>query len=214
MGDAYAGRVDPDDDNDGICDAGGPLPAGTPGAPGGCTSGPSGQDNCPAVPNANQANSDTDGLGDVCDNCPTVPNPGQADWNHDGIGDACQDSDGDSLGLTATSTSGPCSTGGTAQPKFNDCVELFIGTSPGVACGGTPLPDGTSPSRPVDLNNDLKVNVTDRTKMVLQLKAYTANNVTGYNKRYDLNADGAINVTDRTIVVLYIKQTGSLPCTP
>jgi hypothetical protein len=67
---------------------------------------------------------------------------------------------------------------------------------------------------PADLNNDQKVDVTDRTKMVLQLKAYNANNVTGYNKRYDLDADGAINVIDRTIVALYIKQTGGLPCTP
>jgi len=50
--------------------------------------------------------------------------------------------------------------------------------------------------------------------MVLQLKAYNANNATGYNKRYDLNADGAVNVTDRTIVALYIKLTGGLPCTP
>jgi hypothetical protein len=58
------------------------------------------------------------------------------------------------------------------------------------------------------------VNVTDRTKMVLQLKAYNANNVTGYSKRYDMNADAKIDVIDRTIVALYIKQTGGLPCTP
>ena len=50
--------------------------------------------------------------------------------------------------------------------------------------------------------------------MVFQPKAYTANNVTGYDKRYDLNADGANNVTDRTILVLYIKLTGSIACTP
>lgn len=29
------------------------------------------------------------------DNCPTVPNAEQQDWNSDGIGDSCQDSDGD-----------------------------------------------------------------------------------------------------------------------
>ncbi|HEY8765940.1 MAG TPA: dockerin type I domain-containing protein [Dehalococcoidia bacterium] len=65
-----------------------------------------------------------------------------------------------------------------------------------------------------DLDVDQRVNVTDRTLLVLAPKAYIANNVTGYNRRYDLNADGAINVTDRTIVALYIRLTGGLPCTP
>ncbi len=31
-------------------------------------------DNCPTTANADQANSDSDGLGDACDNCPTVSN--------------------------------------------------------------------------------------------------------------------------------------------
>ncbi len=98
-------------------------------------------------------------------------------------------------------------------PRFNDCLENFVGTNPLLACGGAALADGTSSTWPVDLNNDNVVNVTDRTKMVLALKAY--NNGAGtYNQRYDLNADGAINVTDRTIVALYIKATGGLPCTP
>jgi hypothetical protein len=134
------------------------------------------------------------------------------DANGNGTIDACDnsDTDSDSLGQTATTTSGPCNTGGLAKGKFRDCIEAFIGTNPGIACGGLALPDGTSSTWPVDFNNDKLVNVTDRTKMVLQLKAYTANNVTGYNKRYDLNADGAINVLDRTIVALYIKLTGSV----
>jgi len=33
---------------------------------------------------------DNDGVPDAQDNCPTVPNTDQADSNHDGIGDACQ----------------------------------------------------------------------------------------------------------------------------
>ncbi len=68
---------------------------------------PDNVDNCPAIPNTDQADADMDGLGDVCDanpnnpdadedgvldgddNCPTVPNPDQADADQDGIGDVC-----------------------------------------------------------------------------------------------------------------------------
>ena len=41
--------------------------------------------------------SDTDGLPDINDNCPDIPNPDQADWNANGTGDVCEDSDGDGL---------------------------------------------------------------------------------------------------------------------
>ncbi len=33
---------------------------------------------------------DGDGVADACDNCPTIPNPDQADGNNNGIGDACE----------------------------------------------------------------------------------------------------------------------------
>ena len=63
-------------------------------------------DNCPAVANAQQTDTDNDGLGDLCDpsnnldvdddgipnssdNCPENSNPDQTDFDSDGIGDLC-----------------------------------------------------------------------------------------------------------------------------
>ncbi len=75
------------------------------------------EDNCPAVPNLDQADTDEDGFGDACDifddrdldgdgvprgsdNCVGLFNPDQADSDGDGTGDACDifgDSDGDGI---------------------------------------------------------------------------------------------------------------------
>jgi dipeptidyl aminopeptidase/acylaminoacyl peptidase len=59
-------------------------------------------DNCPAVPNASQTDTDEDGLGNACDadddadgvvdagdNCPLIANAEQSDTDGDGQGDAC-----------------------------------------------------------------------------------------------------------------------------
>jgi hypothetical protein len=66
-----------------------------------------GEDNCPAVYNLDQQDTDSDGLGDACDsdpdgdqglvdNCPLVHNPDQRDFDQDGQGDVCDgDIDGD-----------------------------------------------------------------------------------------------------------------------
>jgi hypothetical protein len=48
-----------------------------------------GRDNCPAVDNPDQRDSDGDGVGDACDNCPAMANPDQRDSDGDGVGDAC-----------------------------------------------------------------------------------------------------------------------------
>ncbi len=66
-------------------------------------------DICPQVANADQADSDGNGIGDVCqdtdndtvldinDNCPEHSNMDQVDSDGNGVGDACGDSDGDGI---------------------------------------------------------------------------------------------------------------------
>jgi len=70
-----------------------------------------GADNCPATPNADQADADGDGTGDACDpdrdgdgvadaadNCADLPNADQANGDGDALGDACDpDRDGDTV---------------------------------------------------------------------------------------------------------------------
>jgi hypothetical protein len=75
-----------------------------------------GTDNCPAINNPDQNDTDGDELGDLCDlcpldvendadgvcededNCPTIENSDQSDEDGDGTGDACDtDADGDGL---------------------------------------------------------------------------------------------------------------------
>lgn len=107
-----------DRDGDGVCDV---------------------DDNCREVANADQFDTDDDGIGDACDtctdsdrdlhcddtdNCPDVWDPGQIDNDEDGVGDVC---DVCPDGPTRT-TSGPCG----ATPT--DCAPGgYLGLSENVA---------------------------------------------------------------------------------
>ena len=84
---------------------------------------PDDQDNCPNTRNADQADTDGDGVGDACevaepdrdadgiadavDNCPDDANPGQEDADTDGLGDVCDPTPNGSGG---GNTAGPGST--------------------------------------------------------------------------------------------------------
>ena len=177
-----------------------------------------GSPDCPPPPSDQRGVTrpqDGDGNGSaVCDIGAYESCPG-GDTDGDGISDACDpDDDDDSLGIDAAQSGGGCDSGGVAQPRFRDCIELFVGTDPLDPCANTATADDEATDKmPADLNDDQVVNVTDRTLMTVVIKNY-AGGAGVYNARYDLNASGTLNVTDRTIVVLYIKLTGSVACTP
>ncbi len=115
-----------------------------------------GLDNCPAVSNNSQTDTDQDGIGDACDltadtdgdgvedaadNCPTVSNPGQQDFDGDGQGDACDtDDDNDGLLDSVETNTGvfvsPTDTG--SNPLDADSDNDGIDDGPEVATGSDP----------------------------------------------------------------------------
>ena len=111
-------------------------------------------DNCPITPNADQADLDDDGTGDVCDpdddgdtiddttdNCPTTPNTDQADLDDDGTGDLCDpDDDGD----TIDDTTDNCPTTPNTDQADGDLDGI------GNACDDLTDPDGDGVDEPVD----------------------------------------------------------------
>jgi len=140
-----------------------------------------GNDNCPAVSNPTQTNSDTDTYGDACDNCPAVTNQNQADLDADGIGDACDHSDGDG---------------------FLDAVELYLGTDPLDAC-----PDVVGADDAWPLDNDITKDIT----VTGDVFAYrdrigAAPGDPNWRQRIDLDGDGSLSVTGD--VFLYKDKIG------
>jgi Bacterial TSP3 repeat/Dockerin type I domain len=91
-------------------------------------------------------------------------------------------------------------TGDTDCDGFTNAQELFVGTDPNRACGVNAWPP--------DINNDLKVNLSDVLKYVPVFNSSAPG--PPYNVRYDLNGDSKINLSDVLMFVPFFNRS----CTP
>jgi len=140
-------QIQLDQDLDGICDPGKSSPLFW------CI----GSDNCPATANQDQADADSDGVGDVCDNCPSASNPGQEKHDTDAYGDACDpDDDGDGYWDTAETYYGS----DPLDPKCANAVDDDSDTKVNDGCPlmSGPAETGTQCDNAIDDDGDTRVN--------------------------------------------------------
>ena len=128
-------------------------------------------DNCPAIANADQADSDDDGTGDACtealtdadgdevadtlDNCPDDANADQLDTDDDDAGDTC-DADDDNDGLSDADEA----EAGT-DPLDSDSDDDSYSDNAELQAGSDPLDAASTPSNVDDQDGDGKVDAQD-----------------------------------------------------
>ncbi|MEE9442692.1 MAG: thrombospondin type 3 repeat-containing protein [candidate division Zixibacteria bacterium] len=121
-------------------------------------------DNCPFVPNPDQANDDGDSYGNLCDNCPSTPSEDLTDSDGDELGDVCDacpnDADNDIDGDSVCGDIDNCPTVANAdQADLN-------GNNIGDAC------ESTGEFQCGDVNGDGWVNVGDPVYLINFLFKY------------------------------------------
>jgi len=111
-------------------------------------------DNCPMDANADQPDSDCDGVGDVCDNCITVANSDQGDCDGDRVGNPCQPgvdlgSDGDYCTDNCPGVTNPLQENCNLDAELAAGVPLVGDACDPIPCGETRLETTRTPESPI-----------------------------------------------------------------
>lgn len=163
-------------------------------------------DNCPSAANANQTDTDSDGIGDACnegidndndewnneiDNCPTIANPSQLDSDADALGDACDScpedaaNDADSDGICGNVDNCPL-------VSNSDQIDTD-GDQFGNACDG-------------DDDNDSVLDETDNCPLVANDQADFDGDGNGDACDTDIDGDGVVDADDQCL----LTEVGSI----
>jgi len=164
-------------------------------------------DNCDSAVNIDQADGDSDGLGDSCDEDDDNVLPGDVDellCGGDPMDPSLQperidgahllvDDDGDGLvdeSLAQGTEPYECDGDG-----FIGNRELFVGTHPQAQCPATPVTnDEIQDAWPADNNDDRRVNLSDVSRFSTSYNSFPGQ--ANYDSRFDLNASFSVNLAD------------------
>jgi hypothetical protein len=229
--DGVGDACDPDIDNDGICNTGGPLPLNTLGTrPGGivanfttmpwlssvgsvtngdaygCLPGPNGVDNCEFVSNPDQLDANGNGIGDACD-------PALRDTDADGVLDGVdncpftpnpdqRDSNGNGIGDA-------CDPSSSSTPTATATVTPTPTGGPTVTA--TPTPTSTQSPTPVlrgDANCDGKIDVEDVLAVLRFASGLSSTRCMG---AADAHCNGRVDAKDALELLWSIAKATGLP---